>query len=102
MIGTTLVMGLVLFATASPAQRRMRNNPNQLPPVVDQPTEEPKKTPAINYVDLERKARELADLSASVPYDIEQLKKGLLPKSVPDKLKRIEKLSKELRGTINP
>jgi hypothetical protein len=41
-------------------------------------------------------------LSATVPNDIEQLKKGLLSKDVPDKLKRIEKLSKQLRGTISP
>ncbi len=44
----------------------------------------------------------MAALAASIPGDIEQLKKGLLPSDAIDKLKRIEKLSKQLRGQIRP
>jgi hypothetical protein len=93
----------LFFAAVSPAQRKIRHPPGPPTTISDEPIEKPKQgPPPPNYVELERKARELADLSATVPNDIEQLKKGLLSKDVPDKLKRIEKLSKQLRGTINP
>ena len=51
---------------------------------------------------MEREARELSALAASIPGDVEQLKKGLLPRDALDKLKRIEKLSKQLRAQIQP
>jgi hypothetical protein len=98
-----MIVVFVLIAAVSPAQRKIRHPPVPPSTISDEPTEKPKQgPPPTNYVDLERKARELADLSATVPNDIEQLKKGLLSKDVPDKLKRIEKLSKQLRGTISP
>jgi len=53
-------------------------------------------------VEMEREARELSKLAASVPNDIEQLRKGLLPRDAVNKLKRIEKLSKHLRSQIRP
>jgi hypothetical protein len=51
---------------------------------------------------LQREAKELLDLSQSVQPEIESLKHGLLSKDLADKLKRIEKLSKRLRGEIAP
>ena len=51
---------------------------------------------------LQREAKELLDLSQSVQPDIESLKRGLLSRDLVDKLKRIEKLSKHLRGEIAP
>jgi len=51
---------------------------------------------------LQREAKELLDLSHSVQPDIESLKRGLLARDLVDKLKRIEKLSKHLRGEIAP
>ena len=51
---------------------------------------------------MEREARELSSLASSIPGDVEQLKKGLLPSDAVDKLKRIEKLSKQLRAQIRP
>jgi hypothetical protein len=50
---------------------------------------------------MEREAQELSALASSIPGDVDQLKKGLLPKDLVDKLKRIEKLSKQLRGQIH-
>ena len=50
--------------------------------------------------ELRRDAKELAELSASVPTDIDQVNRGLLPKDVIEKLKRIEKLSKRLRNEL--
>ncbi len=58
--------------------------------------------PNIDNLQLEREARELSDLAKSVPLDIEQVKQGLLPKDTVEKLKRIEKLAKHLRGELAP
>jgi len=56
----------------------------------------------LDIVTIEREAKEMAALASTIPGDVEQLKKGLLPSSALDKLKRIEKLSKHLRGRIRP
>ena len=57
--------------------------------------------PRTDGVALEREAKEMAALAATIPGDIEQMKKGLLPSDALDKLKRIEKLAKQLRGQIH-
>jgi len=44
---------------------------------------------------------ELARLAESLPADTEQRNRGILPRDGADKLKRIEKLSKKLRGELN-
>lgn len=49
----------------------------------------------------QKDAAELARLAESLPADMEQVNRGILPKDVADKLKRIEKLSKKLRGELN-
>jgi len=53
--------------------------------------------PTVDTTQLQHDAKELADLSASVPADINRVNRGLLPKDVIEKLRRIEKLSKRLR-----
>ncbi|PYX42765.1 MAG: hypothetical protein DMG81_01040 [Acidobacteria bacterium] len=58
------------------------------------------KKPAVDNLRLQHDARELADLSASVAGDMNRVGRGLLPKDVIDKLKRVEKLSKQLRGEL--
>jgi hypothetical protein len=58
--------------------------------------------PKVDTVQLQRDARELLDLSQSLQPDIEKVNQGLLPKEAIAKLKRIEKLSKRLRGELNP
>ncbi|MBI3474699.1 MAG: hypothetical protein HY010_03130 [Acidobacteria bacterium] len=57
--------------------------------------------PRTDGVAMEREAKEMSALAASIPGDIELMKKGLLPSDALDKLKRIEKLSKQLRGQIH-
>jgi hypothetical protein len=49
---------------------------------------------------LQRNAKELAELSASIPADVDRANRGLLPKDVLEKLKRVEKLSKQLRSDL--
>ena len=71
---------------------------NQLP--ADRATLEPQKKPPVDTVKLRRDAQELAELSASIPADINRANRGLLSKDVIEKLKRVEKLSKELRTEL--
>jgi hypothetical protein len=56
----------------------------------------------IDAVQLQRQADELSSLAQSIPTDINSVARGILPKDVLEKLKRIEKLSKRLRGEIGP
>src|ERR1700675_1428736 len=49
---------------------------------------------------LQKDARELAELCASVPRDLDGLKKGLLSQDLPEKLKRVEKLSRRVREQL--
>lgn len=53
-------------------------------------------------VQLQHEAQELAELANSIPPAIDQVNRGLLPKEIVDKLKRIEKLSRHLRGELAP
>jgi len=77
---------------------------NDLPPTVPLASVDlsPSPTPRLDPVAMQREAQELLDTARSLQADIESLKQGLLPKDTLDKLRRIEKLSKHLRGTIAP
>ena len=57
------------------------------------------------HVDLEhirQEADELAKVAQTIPGDIASVQNGVLPGDVMQKLKRIEKLSKNLRVALNP
>ena len=49
---------------------------------------------------LQKDAKELAELCASVPSDLAGVNQGLLSQDVVDKLKRMEKLSKRVREQL--
>ena len=51
-------------------------------------------------LELQREAKELLELSQSLQPDMQSVNHGLLPKDTIEKLKRIEKLSKRLRGEL--
>ncbi len=97
-----LVAMLVVSTTFSaqqfepPGKREIAKYPLQLDP----PPPPSKK--ALDPVKLRAEANELADLAHAVPADIDQVSQGKLPKDIADKLKRIEKLSKQLRSELNP
>jgi hypothetical protein len=91
--------------------------PQQLPPMTGNPPahqpverrlpiDQPEVvTPAsahrhIDGAQLIREANELAKLANEVPPLVEQANKGLLPKDLNDRLKRIEKLSKQLHRDL--
>jgi hypothetical protein len=99
-LGVTLALFLPSFA-----QRGKRVPPGIAeeathPPQIEAPMQP--RTPRVDPVKLHKDAKELADLADSVPSDIEQVNRGTLPKELLDKLKRIEKLSKQLRGELMP
>jgi hypothetical protein len=55
----------------------------------------------IDVAKLRQDADELANLAQSIPPAVDQTTKGLLPKDLDQKLKRIEKLAKQLRSQID-
>ncbi len=50
---------------------------------------------------MREQARELALLAQTIPADVAQISNGTLPKDMSEKLKRIGKLSKTLRGELS-
>ena len=71
---------------------------NQLPAQPGSPGA--RSRPAVDMASLQRDARELAELSASIPADLERVNHDLFPKDMLIKLKRVEKLSKHLRSEL--
>jgi len=57
--------------------------------------------PSGDAAKLKQNASELAALAQSIPPDVDQTAKGILPKELDQKLKRIEKLAKQLRSQIS-
>lgn len=51
---------------------------------------------------MSQEAAELSKIAQTIPSDVDQAAKGLLPKEVIGKLKQIERLSKRLRSELNP
>ena len=56
----------------------------------------------LNMVKLRHDANELASLAQSIPQDVNQTAKGILPGDLNAKLKKIEKLAKQLRSQLTP
>jgi hypothetical protein len=64
---------------------------------------EPPLPPQVQRLDpakLREEADDLARLAQSVPGDVSQIVQGKMPKDAIDRLKRIEKISKQLRGEL--
>lgn len=98
-----LVVLLLVLCAATSAQSR--NNWPHPPAPADKSTttsQTPSTAvgPRVDSVQLQREAKELLELSQSLQPDMESVNHGLLPKDIIEKLKRIEKLSKHLRGEL--
>lgn len=65
------------------------------------PARQPEK-PKIDAAQVKREAEELAKLAAEIPPAVEQANKGVISKDLNDRLKRIDKLSKQLRRELFP
>ena len=105
MIRPILCLGILFCASALFAQRPIPPGVRQadqaetqsqknIPPPLNQ-------RPAADLAKIKQNADELAALAQSVPPDVEQTMKGILPKDLSEKLKRIEKLAKQLRSQIS-
>jgi hypothetical protein len=56
---------------------------------------------SVNPAALQDQAKQLADLAASMPQAVQNANKGLLEKDLVQRLKRIEKLAKQLRTQLD-
>jgi hypothetical protein len=105
---TTLCLVVLLVAIVIPCDvssqyhhgraARLANMPDPMAGV-DSPSVPQRK---VDRVKLSAQADELSRLAQSIPPDVEQVSRGMLPKDTAEKLKRIEKLSKQLRSELNP
>ena len=100
-------LGLVFLSIllCSSAKPQARNNWPHPPPAADESATaaKPKASPlhaGADSVELQRQAKELLELSQSLQPDMQSVNHGLLPTDTIDKLKRIEKLSKRMRGEL--
>ena len=100
-----LLSSCLIVLLCSPLNPQARNNwphppqsASQVPAVA-----KPKVSPlhaGTDPLELQRQAKELLELSQSLQPDMESVNHGILPKDTIEKLKRIEKLSKRLRGEL--
>lgn len=101
----TLSAALLLLGPMAVAQSHHFPTP---PPPMDQdkqaqsPPSDAQPKLRIDYAKLQREADELAREAQTIPSDVASASQGRLPKDVIEKLKQIEKLSKRLRGELNP
>jgi hypothetical protein len=70
---------------------------NQQEPVVF-----PQQQTKLDPVQLQHEAQELLNLTQSLQPDIDSVNHGVLPKDTVEKLKRIQKVAKHLRGELEP
>jgi hypothetical protein len=78
----------------SQANQAVIQGEKNVPPPIEQ-------RPAQDLAKLKRDADELVALAQGIPAGVDQATKGVLQKDLGDRLKRIEKLAKELRGQIS-
>ncbi len=77
------------------------------PPPLDperqnQASDTPRLQRQIDLAQLQKDADDLARTAQSIPVDVANVRRGVLPKDTLQKLKQIEKLSKHLRSELNP
>jgi len=93
-----LLVGVVIVPASLRTQNVNPMHPEEIQ-VQKHPSPEDMRARLAN-VQLQKDAKELAELCASVPGDIDGIKQGLLSQDLPEKLKRVEKLSKRLREQL--
>jgi hypothetical protein len=109
---SSLIIVAALFVTQILHTQSLQAQAHPIPPGVRQADQAEAQTaknippPAgphatVDAAKLQRDADELARLAASIPSDIDQTAKGVLPKDIVGKLKRIQKLAKQLRSELN-
>ena len=97
LLETAVLLMVVLLLPAQTSHRRM---PTPADASSDAPIPPAAKRPPVDMVQFQKDADELAQLAQSIPTDIHNVEKGLVSKDLNERLKRIEKLSKKLRGQL--
>jgi hypothetical protein len=85
--------------TPGPVQQTAPKQSESRFPVDDPQAAQPAK-PKIDVAQAKRDAEELAKLADQIPPGVEEASKGVISKDLNDRLKRIEKLSKQLRREL--
>lgn len=93
-----LLLGVSLAAVSQQNQNLNMGHPQELS-VQHHATQEEIRDRA-SSVQFQKDVKELSDLCAAVPRDMDGLKQGILPKEVIGRLKRMEKLSKHVREQL--
>ena|SRR5215469_6763632 len=99
MRSSLLLLPLLLLATIFLRSQNVNTSyPAEIQ--VQKPTTPEDMRARVSNLQLQKDAKELADLCASIPSDMDAVKQGLLSKDVLEKLKRVEKLSKRVREQL--
>jgi hypothetical protein len=96
-----LLLGLLVTAAIPQTTHHFPTPPEPLDP--QNPTQQPSiPSRRVDLVQLQKEADDLARTAQTIPSDLANVRKGMLPKDVIAKLKQIEKLSRHLRTELNP
>jgi len=93
-----LLLGALLVAVPLPSQNVNPMHPEEIQVQHHASPEEIRDR--LSRPQLQKDAKDLAELCASIPADMDGIKQGLLPKDALEKLKRLEKLSKRVREEL--
>ena len=102
-----LVPALLLMCVLSNRAQDLPKGMSPPPPPLDperndRQSDTPTMTRHIDLVQLQKEADDLARTAQTIPVDVANVRRGVLPKDTLQKLKQIEKLSKHLRSELNP
>lgn len=102
-----VVPALLLMCVLTNRAQDLPKGMSPPPPSLDPDrTKQPNDTPTllrhIDLVQLQKDADDLARTAQTIPVDVANVRRGVLPKDTLQKLKQIEKLSKHLRSELNP
>ena len=93
-----LVMGVLLIAVSLPGQNVNPMHPEEIS-VQKHASPDDMRARAAS-LQLQKDAKELAELCAAMPGNLDGVKQGLMSKDVLEKLKRMEKLSRHVREQL--
>jgi hypothetical protein len=97
---TWIVLLLLALPAGAQTSHRSMPTPNDASAPADRTQPAAAKAPPVDLVQFQKDADELAQLAQTIPPDIGKVQKGVLPRDLNERLKKIEKLSKKLRGQL--
>jgi hypothetical protein len=93
-----LLLGALVTAAPLPSQNVNLKHPEEVSAQKPLTSDEIRERAV--RIQLQKDAKELSELCASVPSDMDGIRQGILQKDVPEKLRRVEKLSKRVREEL--